>query len=87
MKKSIIDEICFNGESLISQVVLSDEYKKLSANALKYYNKLNEVLNDEQKKILDKYAESEFGVCAVAESLFFKEGLKTGMLLIMECII
>jgi len=87
MKKSIIEEICFNNESLIEQVMLSEEYKNLSDNALKFYTQLNGVLNDEQKKIFNDFIDSEMGVCAEGESLFFKEGLKAGLLLVMECLI
>ncbi len=86
MKKSIIEEICFHNESLIEQVVMSEEYKNLSADAHKYYNQLNKVLTGEQKKIFDEFANSEFGVCAVGEKMFFKEGLKAGLLLAMECL-
>ncbi len=86
MKKSIIDEICFNGESLIEQVVISEEYKKLSADAHKYYNQVNEVLTDEQRNVFDKFVNSEFAAIAVGEKLFFKEGLKAGILLAMECL-
>ncbi len=87
MKKSIIEEICFHNESLLEQVVLSEEYKNLSHNAHKFYTQLNGVLNDEQKKIFKDFTESEMGVCAEGESLFFKEGLKAGLLLAMECLI
>ncbi len=85
MQKSIIEEICFQNESLIEQVVLSEEYKNLSHNAHKFYIQLNEVLNDEQKKIFNNFIDSEMGVCAEGESLYFKEGLKAGLLLALEC--
>ncbi len=87
MKKSIIEEICFYNESLIEQVVLSKEYRNLSDNAHKLYTQLNGVLNDEQKKIFKDFTNSEMEVCAEGESLFFKEGLKAGLLLAMECLI
>lgn len=86
MKKSIIEEICFNNERLIERVELSEEYKKLSHNAHIFYTKLNEVLNDEQKEIFKDYMDSEMGVCAEGESLFFKEGLKVGLRLALECL-
>ncbi len=86
MKKSIIDEICFNGESLIEQVVLSEEYKNLSADAHKYYNQVNEVLTDEQRNVFDKFVNSEFETSAVGQKMFFKEGFKAGVLLAMECL-
>jgi len=87
MKNSIIEEICFHSESLIEQVTMSEEYKKRSKEAYKFYTQLNEALNDEQKKLFDDFIDSEMGVCAEGESLFFKEGLKAGLLLAMECLI
>ncbi len=86
MKKSIIEQICFHNESLIEQVVLSEEYKNLSDNAYKIYNQLKEVLNDEQKEIFINFANSEMDVSAEGQTLFFKEGLKFGLLLAMECL-
>ncbi len=83
MEKSIIEEICFHNESLIEQVVLSEKYKNLSHSAHEFYTQLNGVLNDEQKKIFKDFTDSEMGVCAEGESLFFKEGLKAGLLLAM----
>ncbi len=87
MKKSIIEEICFHNERLIERVVLSEKYKNLSHNAHEFYTQLNAVLNDEQKKIFNDFTDSEMGVCAEGESLFFKEGLKAGLLLAIECLI
>ncbi len=87
MKKSIIEEICFQNERLIERVVLSEKYKNLSHNAHEFYTQLNAVLNDEQKKIFKDFTDSEMGVCAEGESLFFKEGLKAGLLLAIECLI
>ncbi len=86
MKKSIIDEVCFHNESLIEQVVPSEEYKNLSDKANKYYTQLEKILSDEQKKVLDKFADSDFEASAVGQKMFFKEGLKAGLLLAMECL-
>ncbi len=86
MKKSIIDEICFNNERLIDRVALSEEYKNLSHNAHKLSTQLSGLLNDEQKKIFQDFADSEMGVCAEGEKLFFKAGLKAGLLLALECL-
>ena len=87
MEKSIIEEIYFNNLSLGEQIVLSGQYKKISDEAYKYYKQLNDMLNDEQKKIFENFANSEMGVCAEGELLHFKEGLKVGLILAMECLI
>ncbi len=86
MKKSIIDAICFNNERLIEQVVLSEKYKNLCHTSHEFYTQLNGILNDEQKKIFQGFTDSQMGVCAEGESLFFKEGLKAGILLALECL-
>lgn len=86
MKKSIIEKIYFNNVSLSEQVVLSDGYKKISDEAYKFYKQLHEVLSDEQKKIFEDFVNSETGVCAEGSLLHFKEGLKVGLLLSIECL-
>ncbi len=45
MNKSIIEDICFNNESLFEQVELSEEYKKRSKIAYKIKSKQNDALN------------------------------------------
>lgn len=87
MKKSIIEEIYFNNLNLSEQAVSSDKYKNISDKAYKFYSRLIEVLDDEQKKIFESFTDAEIDVCAEGEFLNFKEGLKVGLLLAMECLI
>ena len=87
MEKSIVERICYDCESLSEHIVLSDEYKRLTKEALEFYNRLNNLLNDEQKKIFEDFVDSEIQVRAEHSLLHFKEGLKTGLLLAIECLI
>lgn len=81
----MIEEIYYN--SLSDQMALSEEYKKVSEKAYKQYKQLKEVLNEEQKKIFEDFTNSELDVCAEGEFSHFKEGLKVGLLLAMECLL
>ena len=87
MTRSIIEEIYSNNECLSERVALSERYKKISDEAYKFYTQLIDSLNDEQKKIFENFTDSEMGVCAEGEYMHFKEGLKVGLLLAMECLI
>lgn len=87
MEKSIIEEIYMNNESISEQIVMSEKHKKLSDEAYKLYNQFIETLNDGQKKIFENFLELEMEVCAEGEFTNFKEGLKVGVLLCMECMI
>lgn len=86
MKKSIIEEIYYDKLNVCEQVELSEEYKKISDEAYRFYKRLKNILNDEQKKIFEDFANSEIGVCAEGELLHFKEGFKLGLLLAIECL-
>ena len=86
MLKSIIKEIHTDNQCISEQIVLSERYKKISDEALKFYNQLSALLNDDQKIIFEKYVDSEMGICAEGELLHFKEGVKVGLLLAMECL-
>ena len=87
MKKSIIEEIYLSSESLNERIPFSEENKKISAEAYKFYNQLTGILNDEQKKIFENFVDLEMGACAESELMHFKEGLKVGLRLAMECLI
>lgn len=86
MKKSIIEEIYLDNQSLSEKVKPSEEYKKVSDESYGFYEQLNKILNDEQKEIFEKFANSEMGVCAEAELMHFKEGVKVGFLFAIECL-
>ncbi|MDE7405770.1 MAG: hypothetical protein K2M89_02715 [Clostridiales bacterium] len=86
MENSIIDECLLNNERLGKKVVFSEEYKKKADKAHKLYMQLFDILNDEQKKIFKEYVDTATAVCSEADTAHFKEGLRTGLLLAMECL-
>lgn len=87
MKKSIIERIYFDNESLSEHISLSEKYKKMSDESYKFYKQLIDILDDDQRKIFERLDNSEMGLCAEGEYINFKEGLKVGLLLAMECLI
>ena len=87
MEKSIIEEIYMNNESFGKRVVFNEQYKKLSDKALKCYNQFTAILNDEQKKLFEKFLDLEMDACGESEFLHFKEGVKVGLLLAMESLV
>lgn len=84
---TIVENIFLKNKSLSEQVKMSEEYKKISEESYGYYKRLKEILNDEQKEILDNFADAEMGVCAEGEYLHFRQGLKVGLLLAMELLL
>ncbi|MDE7395537.1 MAG: hypothetical protein K2M95_05430 [Clostridiales bacterium] len=87
MEKSIIEEIYFNDLRLSERLSSSKEYKKISDEAYGFYERLNDILNDEQKKIFEDFTNSESSACAEGWLFHFKEGIKVGLLLAMECLL
>lgn len=87
MENSIIDEFLSNNDRVGKKVVLSEEYKKKADKAYKLYMQLLDTLNDEQKKIFKEYVDTKTAACAEADTVHFKEGLRVGLLLAIECLI
>ena len=51
------------------------------------YTHLKALSNDEQKKIFEDFIESEMEARGEVEYMHFKEGVKVGLLLAIECLI
>lgn len=86
MLKSIIEEIYSNNESVCEQIVQSEKHLKAADEAYKFYKQLIETLNDEQKNLLENFADKELEATAESEFTNFKEGMKIGFLLAVECL-
>ena len=86
MQESMINYIFSNGEYTSDNVACGIEYRKRSDAAFKIYNKMEEVLSEEHKKMLDNYIDEQTAAQAQAELINFREGFKKGMLLAMECV-
>ncbi|MDE6029083.1 MAG: hypothetical protein K2F90_02030 [Clostridiales bacterium] len=86
MVDSVVAKLLLNNERLGKQIVFSEEYKKKSDEAYKLYMQLLDILNNEQIKIFKNYVDTEAAACAEADIAHFKEGLRIGLLLAMECL-
>ena len=86
MNKSIIEEIYMSSDNFGKNVVWDEQYKKASDKAYKCYNQLMDILNDEQKKLFEKFTDLEIDACGESEFLHFKEGVKVGLRLAVECL-
>lgn len=87
LKDSIVREIFMNNVDLGERIGFNEDYKKLSDKAFKLFNKLIGALNDEQKKAFDNFLNAEMDSNAEGEFLHFKEGVKVGLRLAMECLL
>lgn len=87
MENSIIEEILLNNERVGKKVVFSEEYKKKADQAYKLYMQLLDILNDEQKNTFKEYVDTNTAACSEADTAHFKEGLRVGLLLAIECLI
>lgn len=76
----------YNNECFGERINMSEEYHKRSKESLKLHDKLLEILNDDQKKLFSDYSFAEIGVYAESEFVHFKEGMKIGFLLAVECL-
>ncbi len=84
MSKSMLEEIYFCDSSMPENLDAGKEYHKIANEAFEYYEKLEKILNEEQKKWLDEIyllsggTESEWGFAN------FRIGFKLGMQLVLE---
>ncbi len=78
-------EIIFDGnESFHDSVKYDETYQKANTKFSSSYDKLREILNDEQKRMLDELFDNMCGVEYESQRVFFKEGFKLGARLITE---
>ncbi len=84
MKKSIMLELYYGNNASYDTIKTSDEYKKLADKSLKQYDELEQTLNEEQKKQLEKLLDLEMYQSADFAESNFIEGLKLGIRLGVE---
>lgn len=87
MFDTVIEELFYDNEGFAGKIRPSEAFKEVSNKAYELYEKLRKVLNEEQKKILDEFADEEMGVTAEASFTHFKEGIKLGLRLCIECLL
>lgn len=82
--KSILEEIyyCKRGNSEVIEA--SEEYWKVHKKYEEIYEKLEEGLNDKQKKLLDELFVQGGGLEGEMALSHFKEGFKLGLLVAVE---
>lgn len=89
MRNSIIDIILNfdNGieDGVHERVCKNNEYKEASDKSYEEYKKFMETLNNEQKKRFDNFVNLHTNERCVSNDLYFKEGVKAGMNLAVEC--
>lgn len=84
MKYSIIEEIYYGNRGNGECVAQSEAYGKTQGKLGEAYKKLEKTLNEEQKAQLDEISGLEIELESEAAVAYYKEGLKTGILLGIE---
>ncbi len=79
MKKSAIKELYYGNCTRFDSLNVSKNYKKLSDKNSKSIDRLSEVLNEEQKKLLNEIVDTEIEIGADWAELNFIEGVKLGL--------
>ena len=82
--KSVLEELYYAGDILCERIGTSKEYKKILDEYFVVSDKLLELLNDEQKKMLNNLYDLSGGLESEAGITHFKEGFKFCMRLIFE---
>lgn len=84
MKKTAIEEFFLENSDFIESISPSTEYKELLEKNDKIYKKLAEMLNEEQKQLLDKLIDNHWGLESEAAESYFTIGIKAGLRLLAE---
>ena len=84
MEHSIINYILHN-DYTHKAVKYSEEYKKVSDKRFKVYEKLRNMLTDEQREQFDLFEELETEERCLKSESYFKLGVKVGVRLVSEC--
>ncbi len=84
--KSVIEEIYYGNCKNYETIELSEEYWKVNKKYGELYEKLEEGLNEEQKKLLNDLYVQSAGLEGEAACTHFKEGFKMGLLIAIEAL-
>lgn len=89
MKNSIIDNILYanNGveDGVHERVTKNEECKAASDKSYEAYKQLEKTLSGEQWKLVNEFVDLRSEEKCVCNEQYFKEGVKTGMRLAVEC--
>lgn len=86
MQKTVIEEIYYNLNRISEKVNATKSYNKMSQKTFELYQKLSNMLNDEQKDIFERYIEAGVDLSVERELSTFKNGLQFALLLVIECL-
>ena len=86
MLNSLVDYIFSTNSDLDESVKQNDEYRNLSDESYTIYDKLRKLLDIEQGSLLEQMVSLLSDVETASNKAYFKEGLKTGVRLAVECL-
>lgn len=86
MKYSIIEEIYHGNRGQGDDVKESKRYRKLNRECAEIIEGLKGTFNERQREDFEKLVEKQIEVETEASLMYYKEGLKVGLLLLSECL-
>ena len=84
MEQSIIDYLVYSTGNIMQSVEEDKEYKEISNNRYKVYERLYKMLTKEQREVFDKFEELETDERSRKVEIYLKAGIKMGMRLVAE---
>ncbi len=84
MQNSVIDLIL--SDELHESIKHSGEYKSMSDECFAVYEQLRKQLPAEQFAVFEKFADLTMGAESESNKAYFKEGIKMGMRIAVECL-
>lgn len=86
MKNSMLDFILSTDCGMIDTIEFGEDYDKLSKTELELYDKIKNMMNEEQNELFEKFVDANIESAGMVEEIYFKEGFKAGLRLAVECL-
>ncbi len=86
MKNSIISDIFYGNNSNLSNIKMSETYKKLSTQFNEKYDILKNLIEQNQLTVFEEFCKLHDEIESESIEQFFIEGVKFGIRLGIECI-
>ena len=84
MEHSVIDYIINSNEEMHKKIEITVNYQNILRRKNRVYEKLIDMLNEEQKELFDKYMDNEDEEQGEIREGYFKMGMKFGIRLVAE---
>lgn len=84
--KSIIEEIFYGNRGNIESINFGEDYQNAHTKECELFEKMENVLNEKQKKMLNKIFWARCGTEAEAVKAAYTEGFKLGLSIAAECL-